>query len=106
MRPASALRSRAPSRPRVRARRALALAWALGVAGCKADGAPFACQCDLLTDYDDAQKETVKVCARSAADAPSVARGCVQLVAPMPVQSCACAPTQGAQPTCHEGCLH
>lgn len=104
MRPA--LPSRAPSGPRVRARRALALAWALGVAGCKADGAPFACQCDLLTDYDDAQKESVKVCARSAADAPSVARGCVQLVAPMPVQSCTCAPTQGAQAACHEGCLH
>jgi hypothetical protein len=84
---------------------AFALASVLGLAGCKGEGAPFACECDMLTDYDDPHREAVKVCAQSVRDAPSVARGCAQLVAPMPVQSCSCAPAKDAPATCREGCL-
>jgi hypothetical protein len=78
---------------------------ALGLAGCKNEGAPYACECDMLTDYDDANREAVKVCAANERDAPAVARGCAQLANPMPVQSCACKPSPGAPRPCREGCL-
>ncbi len=84
---------------------ALALAASSGLAACASDGAPYACECDMLTDFDDAHREAVKVCARSSEDAPSVARGCAQLAAPMPVQSCTCAPARDAPSPCREGCL-
>lgn len=97
---------RATSGNRSRAPLALLAALALaGAAGCKGEGAPYACQCDMLTDFDDAHKEAVKVCAQSEREAPSVARGCAQLANPMPVQSCACTPVKDAPPTCREGCL-
>jgi hypothetical protein len=94
----------APNPGALRALSALALASTLA-AGCRSEGAPFACECDMLTDFDDAHKETVKVCARDASEAPSVAQGCAQLAAPMPVQRCACSPAKDAPPTCKEGCL-
>lgn len=84
---------------------ALALVVSLGLAACASEGAPYACECDMLTDFDDAHQEAVKVCARSPDDAPSVARGCAQLAAPMPVQSCKCAPAKDAPSPCREGCL-
>lgn len=89
----------------VRTRPLFALVIALGAAGCRSEGVPFACECDMLTDFDDPHREAVKVCAKSDHDAPGVARGCAQLAAPMPVQSCKCAPAKDAPPTCREGCL-
>lgn len=84
----------------------LAFVLALGAGACKPEGAPYRCQCELLTDYDDAQKETATVCATSPGDAPAVARGCVALAAPMPIQGCTCSPANDLPAVCREGCLH
>ncbi|MEZ4293754.1 MAG: hypothetical protein R3B70_02170 [Polyangiaceae bacterium] len=83
----------------------VALSGALALTGCRAEGAPYTCTCDMLTDFDDAHRETVNVCAKAANEAPAVAQGCAQLANPMPVQSCACAPSKEAPPTCREGCV-
>ncbi|MBK8258642.1 MAG: hypothetical protein IPK82_39030 [Polyangiaceae bacterium] len=82
-----------------------AIVFALGLAACKNEGEPYACTCDMLTDFDDAHKEAVLVCAASATDAVSIAQGCAQLANPMPVQTCACTPTGATSPPCRQGCL-
>lgn len=82
-----------------------ALAVALALAGCtRKEGAPFECECEFLTDYDDASKQAVRVCAKDDGEALVEARGCAQLAAPAPVQSCRCARAQEAGPPCRIGC--
>lgn len=72
---------------------AIAAVVALGAAACgEARGSAFACTCNLLTDFDDASKHEVIVCAPSAERAPTIAQGCAQTGAPAPVQGCVCAP--------------
>lgn len=77
---------------------------AAALAGCSAKGAPFECRCEFLTDFDDASKLDVRVCAANEREAPSVARGCAQLAAPAPVQSCACSAGSPEPAPCREGC--
>lgn len=76
---------------------------AAGAAGCERDGAPFDCECAWLTDYDDAAKQSARVCARDEREAPAVAKGCAQLSAPAPIQSCTCARAASSAP-CRPGC--
>lgn len=76
---------------------------AIAIAACSHEGAPFDCECSMLTDYDDGWKLTARVCAADAREAPEVARGCAQLGAPAPVQSCACRAVEPAA-TCRHGC--
>lgn len=89
------------------ARFAAMVALALALVACKREGAPYACECDMLTDYDDAHRASVKVCAASVESAASIAEGCAQLADPMPVQRCSCRAETSAPsaPACREGCL-
>lgn len=82
----------------------LAILSALACAGCWAPGSPYECDCEFLTDYDDASKQSVRVCSANDREAPSVARGCAQLSAPAPVQSCVCRPGPAEPKPCREGC--
>ena len=52
----------------------------------------FACDCDFLTDMDDASKQLVQVCEITLDRAQSAAMGCAQSGAPATIQSCACRP--------------
>lgn len=74
-------------------------------AACRHEGVPFDCECDMLTDYDDGWKLPVRACAADAREAPDVARGCAQLGAPAPIQSCKCAPAIASATPCRHGCL-
>jgi hypothetical protein len=66
-------------------------------------GAPFACACTILTDFDDASKQATRVCATSAERAAVIARSCAQHEgAPAPVQACTCA-AEPAGPSCRVG---
>jgi hypothetical protein len=68
----------------------LVLAAALAPA-CRAErGAPFACACTWVTDFDDEARTNVEVCAADAEQSVHVARGCAQSAAPGPVQRCTC----------------
>ncbi len=82
----------------------LLIAAALGVAACSHEGAPFDCECEWLTDFDDASKVLVRVCAADDAEAPIVARGCAQIATPAPVQRCTCARAKDAKGPCRHGC--
>jgi len=50
----------------------------------------FDCTCHFLTDFDDASRQSVEVCAADPRRAEAAARGCAQSAAPAPVQSCSC----------------
>lgn len=78
---------------------------AIAGAACRHEGVPFDCECDMLTDYDDGWKLPVRACAADAREAPDVARGCAQLGAPAPIQSCKCAPAITSATPCRHGCL-
>ena len=94
------------SAPRARSMAAIGLLIAAALAGsaCSHEGAPFDCECDWLTDFDDASKVKVPVCAADEAEAPTVARGCAQIATPAPVQRCTCARAKGAPAPCRHGC--
>lgn len=81
-----------------------ALAILIALAGCTPSGAPYECDCEFLTDFDDASRLGVRVCAANDREAPSVARGCAQLAAPAPVQSCTCRGGPPEPKPCREGC--
>ncbi len=80
------------------------IAAALGAGACSHQGAPFDCECEWLTDFDDASKVPVRVCAADEAEAPIVARGCAQIATPAPVQRCTCARAKEATGACRHGC--
>jgi hypothetical protein len=82
----------------------LGIAAALGVGACAHEGVAFDCECQWLTDFDDASKVPVRVCAADEAEAPIVARGCAQIATPAPVQSCKCARAKDAPTPCRHGC--
>lgn len=94
------LRRRSDGRPAI----GIATAVLIALAGCVPSGAPYECDCEFLTDYDDASKQSVRVCAANDREAPSVARGCAQLSAPAPVQSCSCRAGPPEPKACREGC--
>lgn len=56
----------------------------------------FDCTCSYFTDFDDASKQEVTICAPSQERAETYARGCAQGAAHAPVQSCSCRPTAKA----------
>jgi hypothetical protein len=71
--------------------------------GCRERATSYDCACTYLTDFDDASKQAVSVCAPSPERAPDVARGCAQASAPAPVQTCECRSAGG--PACEgAGC--
>ncbi len=72
------------------------------VAGCAEEGRFYACTCEVVTDFDDASKLDVEVCAPSPERAPAVGRGCAQTGAPAYVQRCACAP-MASSAVCRSG---
>jgi hypothetical protein len=75
---------------RSRDRAALALTAAL-LGGCKEErGSTYACDCSVLTDFDDGTTTSVTVCAPSDERAPAFAHGCAQTSAPAPVEKCVC----------------
>jgi hypothetical protein len=80
--------------PRARAAALAGLLAALAGSGCER-GTRFECTCGFLTDYDDASKQVVDVCAPSPERASEFAKGCAQSGAPAPIHSCACRPTSG-----------
>lgn len=83
-----------------------ALGLALAGLGCgKAEGVPFDCECEWLTDFDDAAKDAVHICAKDEREALEVARGCAQIATPAPVQKCVCARARDAVTPCRSGCL-
>lgn len=96
----------APARRRATAPASIAFALLIAAicAGCAPAGSPYECECDFLTDFDDASKVSVRVCAANDREAPSVGRGCAQLAAPAPVQSCVCKAAAPEPKPCREGC--
>jgi len=96
----AAARAAASSRRRERRARSCALAALLAAAasGCRNEpGAPYACACSFLTDFDDTSRHDVRVCAPSPERARAIARGCAQMGAPGPVQGCDCRAERGAR---------
>lgn len=82
----------------------------IAAAGCRDDpGAPHACACSYLTDWDDEGTIHEIVCAPTPDRAAAVARGCAARSAPAPVTSCACAkadaPPRGGVPCRTGDCL-
>lgn len=73
--------------------------------GCDRGGLSYTCACTFLTDFDDTSQVSARVCAPSPERAPAVARGCVSLAAPAPVQDCSCIATPEAAPCLKTGCL-
>lgn len=94
-------------RPRRLPERVLFAAALVAAAGCReAPGAPHACTCAFLTDFDDEVKLTAVVCASTPARAANLARACAQREATAPVQSCSCARATDPAGACHTGaCL-
>jgi hypothetical protein len=78
----------------------LLAALSLASAACE-KGNRYDCSCSFLTDYDDASKQLVEVCAPSLERAAAFAKGCAQSGAPAPIQACVCRPG-GAEP-CRAG---
>jgi hypothetical protein len=68
-----------------------ALLGALAPACDRGPGAPYACACTFMTDFDGESKVDVEVCSPpAAASAVELARGCAQSSAPGPVHACEC----------------
>ena len=79
----------------------LGLVISMAGASCRQEQlAAYRCQCEFLTDFDDASAQTVEVCSASLERAAEVARGCAQSAAPAPVQSCQCQPAPGPSSAC------
>ena len=81
---------------------------ALLLTGCPSldggEGRPFECSCHYLTDFDDASKVDVSICA--APDrAVGEAKNCAQPAAPAPIQTCTCTPAASAPPCRPGACI-
>ncbi len=60
-------------------------------AGCREEtGVFYRCSCTVLTDFDDASKREIQVCAPSLERASSLGRTCALEGAPAPVSGCEC----------------
>jgi hypothetical protein len=61
------------------------------LAGCHDErGVLYRCSCTVLTDFDDASKREIEVCAPSAERASNLGRTCALEGAPAPVSGCTC----------------
>ncbi|HEY4119782.1 MAG TPA: hypothetical protein VGM56_18065 [Byssovorax sp.] len=69
-----------------------ALALAALTAACERRGQPYACTCELITDFDDPSHASVEICSPTRERAASFAKGCAQSGAPAKVEACACEP--------------
>ncbi|MFO0762550.1 MAG: hypothetical protein U0359_39285 [Byssovorax sp.] len=84
-------RPRSTSEARGLARGLLLLITAALLGGCqKEPGTFYRCTCTVLTDFDDASKRDIRVCAPSVNRADVLARSCAREGAPAPVSECAC----------------
>jgi hypothetical protein len=71
----------------------------------KREGVAFNCDCDYLTDYDDAAKQAARVCAEDPQDAIAVGKGCAQMSAPAHIRDCTCTRAAEAPSPCRRGCI-
>lgn len=63
----------------------------VAMAGCREEsGVFYRCSCTVLTDFDDASKREIEVCAPSAERAGDLGRTCALEGAPAPVSGCSC----------------